>query len=385
MWKQSNSSFALRLGQGAALTAMLALGSLVPCATAQDGGRPDQVYLIDSRGEAKTVSCVVETDGLDKVVADQKGRPRNYDASSITRVVFGKITPAFRDAMGYADAGDLDNAVRKFRVAADDADARQPVRASARFRAATSLMAAAAKDSANTEWKSVVAEFDRFLSDYPSNRQVPTARRSQARARLLAGEAQLAAELGAAILGDLDSSGKNAYTLSLCLEAGLESARAFLSAGDVARARTLFTDIERAAGAARTDASDETIAMLAIFQERALLGEGWALLAEDKATQAATFFAGKLRAETSSAVKFSARLGQAEALLAQGKHRQAQFEFAAVSALDYSSRDNVAQALSGLIRCASALPDTDSTERIATWKEAILTHYGDTPAALTVQ
>ena len=385
MWNPSNSSFALRLGKGAALTALLTLGSLVPSATAQDGGRPDQVYLIDNRGDAKTVSCVVTTDGLDKVVADQKGRPRNYDAGSITRVVFGKITPAYRDAMGYADAGDLDNAVRKFRVAADDADARQPVRAMARFRAASSLMAAAAKDSANTEWKSVVAEFDRFLNDYPSNRQVPAARRHQARAQLLAGEAQLAAELGAAILGDLDTTGKNAYSLSLCLEAGLESARAFLSAGDATRARALFADIERAAGAARTDADDDTVAMLAIFQERALLGEGWALLAEDKATQAGTFFSGKMRGETSAAVKFSARLGQAEALLAQGKHRQAQFEFAAVSALDYSSRDNVAQALSGLIQCATALPDTDSTERIATWKETILTHYGDTPAALTVQ
>ena len=275
--------------------------------------------------------------------------------------------------------------MRKFRVAADDADARQPVRAMARFRAASSLMAAAAKDSANTEWKSVVAEFDRFLNDYPSNRQVPAARRHQARAQLLAGEAQLAAELGAAILGDLDTTGKNAYSLSLCLEAGLESARAFLSAGDATRARALFADIERAAGAARTDADDDTVAMLAIFQERALLGEGWALLAEDKATQAGTFFSGKMRGETSAAVKFSARLGQAEALLAQGKHRQAQFEFAAVSALDYSSRDNVAQALSGLIQCATALPDTDSTERIATWKETILTHYGDTPAAVTVQ
>ena len=385
MWNKSNSTSALLLGKGLALTALLTLGSLVPSAPAQDGGRPDQVYLVDNRGQAKTVSCIVLSDDLDKITVDQKGRERNYDAGTITRVVFGKITPAYRDGMGYADAGDLDNAVRKFRVAADDADARDAVRAKARFRAATSLMASAAKDSANTEWSSVVAEFDRFLTDYPSNRLVPTARRGQARARLLAGEAQLAAELGAAILGDLDTDGKNAYTLGLCLDAGLEAARSFLAAGDVGRARTLYTDIERAAGAARTDADDATMAAMALVQERALLGEGWALLAEDKATQAGTFFSGKLRGDISPSVKFSARLGQAEALLSQGKHRQAQFEFAAVSALDYASRDNVAQALSGLIRCAGALPDTDSAERIATWKETILTHYGDTPAAISVQ
>ena len=65
MWNPSNSSFALRLGKGAALTALLTLGSLVPSATAQDGGRPDQVYLIDNRGDAKVIETPAQRDGIE--------------------------------------------------------------------------------------------------------------------------------------------------------------------------------------------------------------------------------------------------------------------------------------------------------------------------------
>jgi hypothetical protein len=341
--------------------------------------------MLDKRGEAKTVSCVVVDDGLSELSVLLRDKPRSYDAGQITRVVFGTAPKAYSDAVGYANKGDIENAVRKFRVAADDSDARDAVRAKARFRAASSLMDSAASSPENTEWAEVVSEFDRFLSDYPANRLVPKARTKQARAKLLSGEPQLAGELGAAIFGDLDASGTSAYTSDICFQAGMDAARAFLAAGDAAKARAVYGDVERAASTALTSAEDEAKAGLNDLRDRALMGEGFVLLAEDKGTQANTFFSGKLRGTLPPSARFTARLGFAEALLAQNKFRESQFEFAAVSALDYTSRDNVAQALSGLIRCAENLTDKDSAERIAAWKESILTHYGDTPAALSVQ
>jgi hypothetical protein len=375
----------LRLGKSLALAALFCLGGLVPSSPAQDGGRPDQIFLIDRRGEAKNVSGTVQSDAIDELSVNSRGKDRSYDSGTITRVVFGTVPTAYSEGLVYANQDDLENAVRKFRIAAEDSDARGPVRAKARFLAASSLMDSAASSPENTNWSEVVDEFGRFLSDNPSNRLVPTARTKQARAQLLAGEAQLAAELGAAVFGDLDAGGKTAYTSELCLMAGLDSARAFLTAGDPAKARSLFGELEASTTGMLADADEMTTLAITSLKERALLGEGWVLLAEGKTTQANTFFSGQLLGTPSAGTRFSARLGFAETLLLQGKFRDAQLEFAAVSALDYISRDNVAQALSGLIRCAANLPDSDSAERIAAWKESILTSYGDTPAALSVR
>ena len=383
--RNKSTHSALRLGKGLALAALFTFGGLVPISSAQEGARPDQIFTIDKRGKAKTLSGVVETDGLSEVSVVQRDKSRSYDSASITRIVFGTVPKSYSDAVAYADKGDLENAVRKFRVAADDSDARDAVRAKARFLAGNSLMASAASAPENTQWSEVIAEFDRFLADYPSNRLVPTVRAKQARAKLLNGEPQLAGELGASIMAELDTAGKTAYGTDVCLEAAMDAAGAFLAAGDPAKARALFSDVERAAAAVLSDAEEFAKHDLSAFQARALMGEGFVLLAEKKGAQANTFFTGKLQQDLSPSARFTARLGFAETLLSLGKHRLAQIEFAAVSALDYTSRDNVAQALLGLIRCATSLPDKDSTERIAAWKESILTHFGDTPAASAVQ
>jgi len=364
----------------------LALGaSLMGHASAQDLSRPDQVFVFDRTGEIRAVSCEVQTDDLDQVVVTLRGNNKKYTSAKVSSVVFGTVPSSYRDAQSYEARGDLDNALRQFRLAADDAEAREAVRAKARFLAGKVLLKSAAGAPAATAYDDAVSEFDRFLSDFGTSRLVPQARQLGARARLLSGKAQASAELGAAVFGELDATGKNAYTPALCLEAGLAGARAFLYAGDSASAETLYKSIQTQLTTMMAEAEGDERAALDKYAQEALLGEGWQLLADGKAGQAASFFNGKLRGDLPASLRYNARLGYAEGLLGQKKYREAQLEFAAVSGLDPSSRDDVAQALVGLARCSKSLADSDSDERIKSWLESCTSQYGDTPAAQTAR
>ena len=360
----------------------LALGAaLLGGASARGSDRPDQVFVLDRTGEYKTVACEVQTDGLDEVAVKLRGSNKTYAAAKVNRIVYGTVPASYRDAQSYLLRGDLDNALRQWRLAADDAEARQPVRASARFEAALVLMKSGAKDTAANSFDAAISEFDRFLADFPTSRLVPRARGLSARAKLIAGQAQASGELGAAVFDELDASDKNAYTAELCLKTGLDAARAFLAAGDSASAEALYHKIQTKLTSILAEAPPESREMLERYSQRVVLGEGWRMLAENKAGQAATYFQGKLRTGLPDGLIDNARLGYAEGLFGQKKYREAQLEFAAVSSLAATSRDDVAQALVGLARCAQNLPDSDSAERTKSWLESCLTQYGDTPAA----
>ena len=120
------------------------------------------------------------------------------------------------------------------------------------------------------------------------------------------------------------------------------------------------------------------------IQSMSRLGEGSVLLANKKASQAKTFFEGQIRnADINNPnLVFGAHLGLGEALLAEGNHREAQLEFAFVSALDHVNRDRVARALVGMAECADKLKDSTGKADAKTWLEDVRDHYGDTPSVL---
>jgi TolA-binding protein len=364
-----------------ALTSLAIGAALLGSVSAQEPSRPDQVFVLDRTGEYRTVACEVQTDGLDEVIVTLRGKDKKYTSSKVSQVLFGTVPASYSDAQSYAARGDLDNALRQFRLAADDAEAREAVRAKARFEAGKVLMKAAAVAGASVSFDDAAAEFDRFLADFATSRLVPQARRLDARAKLLAGKAQAAGELGAAVLDQLDPSRKNAYTLPLCMSAGLEGARAFLYAGDLDAADALYKKIQAQLTTLMAEAEGDERAKLDGYSQAAQLGEGWRLLADGKAGQAAGFFQNKLRGSLPGSLRYNARLGYAEGLLGQRKYREAQLEFAAVSGLDPTSRDDVAQALVGLARTAQDLLDSDSKDLAKVWLQSCIDQYGDTPAA----
>ena len=342
--------------------------------------RPDQIFYRDRTWSVRTLSGIVTEDTIASVAIE--GRGNKVDSATVARVLFGTVPDSYHDAEGYAARGDFDNALKQFRMAADDSEARQVVRAAARLEAGKMLLRAGANGAPATVFKEAVDEFDRFLTDFPTSRLVPEVRSLAARARRLNGDAQAAGELGAAVFDEMNASPDDAYTTNLCLTAGIDGARSFFAAGDTATGNALLQRMQAAVAKLMAEAELEERDALRVHSENIALTEGWAMLADGRHAQAVTFFSGKLRADLNDDLRFSARLGQAQGLLGQKKYREAQIEFAAVSALAPTNRDDVAAALVGLALCTQNLPDSDATERIRGWVTSCLSQYGDTPAAI---
>lgn len=341
--------------------------------------RPDQVIYLDRNGNTRTASGMVSEDTIDGVAVES--RSTAIDAAKVVRVVFGQVPSAFRDGQSYAARNDFENALKQFRMAADDSEARQVVRAAARLEAGKMLLRSARFGGPESVFAEAVTEFDRFIGDYPTSRLLPEARILGARARRLAGDTQAAAELGAAVFDQMATSEDDAYTPMMCFDAGIAAAEAYYAAGDKASGDALLERMTSAItpmiGAAELAERD----LLRAKSDEITLTSGFGMLAEGRQAQAVTFFEGKLRGDMSDDARFHARLGLAQGLLGQEKYREAQIQFATVSALTPTNRDDVGAALMGLVECTQNLNDSDSTERIRGWVTTCIEQYGDTPAA----
>ncbi|MCP3918267.1 MAG: hypothetical protein GY711_22175 [bacterium] len=364
-------------------TSVVMMLSLAPGALAQDR---DQVFRIHPRTQKVTTLVGVVTENtLENVRIERDGKDNKYSSDEIVRIVWGDVPPSFKDAKVYAERLDFENAVAKFRVTATEAGARPVVQAAARLASAENLLLWGATDA--THFADCVTEVDRFLADHTDDRSVPRARWVKARALLLSGDAAGAA----AGFQALYEKGANdpptvGYRREDCLNAGLDAAKSFLAADDVASARALFGTLETAfAGlAAAAEESGAMVAEAALrgAQGEAAVGEGFCILKGGDAAAARTFFEGRLaNPGASSAERYAAMLGIAESYRRQNKNRNAQIEFAKVSALDHTDRDRAARALVGLADATLQLADSDAKGSARTWLTQVTEVYGDTPSA----
>jgi len=364
---------ALKPALGAALSLAFALSG--PASASE---RPDQIFYLDRNGNPRTQSGTITESTLDGVALE--GRGSTIDAATITRVVFGDVPSAFRDAENYLARGDFENALQQFRMAADDSEARQVVRAAARLNAGRTLLRHAQFGGPATVFAEAVGEFDTFITDYPTSRLLPEARTLGARARRLNGDAQAAGELGAAVFDELSTSPDDAYTAAICFDTGLAAARSFYAAGDKAAGDALLTRMQDTLTPLLGEAELEERDRLRLISDAISLTEGWGMLADQRWGQAATFFSGKVRGDTTPGLRNAARLGHAQALLGQGNTREAQIQFATVSAMA-TDRDTIAAALVGLAKSSMDLEDADTKESVRSWLTSCIEQYGDTPAA----
>lgn len=346
----------------------------------QSGGK-DQVFVL-RRGNVRPYSGRLVKNGLDEVVLSIDGDERAFPAADVVRVSVGILPDSYREGRTLAKNGDFENAVRSFQLAADDSDASDVARAAARLAAIDALISLGGQGSGN--FAPAIAEAERFLADYAEHREVPSARALLGRAQVLSGDDATGADTYGALFGELqDGTPTAGYALLDCLQAGLDAARAAERAGDFDMARSTYEalseELPRAIGALEpNDARQTDLARLSALAE---LGEGWAFLSEDKATQAKNFFNNKLgNAERGDLLlRAGARVGLGEALLADGKAKEALFEFARASALVAGDRDLAARALLGLARAQMELgaPKDQTLPVLA----SLTGTYGDTPAA----
>ena len=382
-FRQIPSSRLSRLGL---LLALLASLTWPVSAFAQ---APDQV-LWSNRGKISTVTGTVTTNSLTQVVVQTGDKERELDAADVQQVEFGDVPQTFADGRAYFDRGDYENAAAKFEVAATSPETRAVVQAAARLWAARAWLAFGVRD--RTAFEKSAEQATRLIEDFTDNRDVPQARALLGRATWLSGNTQGAAELLTALFtegsGEAPTPG---YPTLVAYRAGLDAAQARLETGeeaDVEVARGLFdsvaTGLSSVLAGLEEDAADRRD--LERIQTQARLGEGFCLLAAGQTSQAKTFFEGqKSSASMVSAQRFASQLGLGQALLAEGSARQAQIEFAQVSALDHTDRDRVARALVGLAECSLALDSADSRKAAKISLDTILAQYGDTPAVLRAQ
>lgn len=371
-----------RLAAGAGLLFALATAPLSFGSAFLQDVRPDQIFRT-RRGDVVKVTGIVTENSLETVRVERDGKDNTYGADEVVRIVWGQVPPSYQDGQTYLSRGDHENAVARFRIAAGDDSARAVVQADARLRAAEALIAWGGTDA--NRYGEAVSEVERFLTDHPSNREVPRAQALKGRAQWLSGNAAGAAATFKALYqqGASDPPAPG-YDRVLCLEAGLSAAKASLAAKDGGGAEELFGVLEGAFRevAQATEDNPERLARLIAGQGEAAVGEGWVALANGDAAQAVRFFERNVdRSELGSAGRSSARLGLAEAHLAAGDLRKAQFEFARASALDFSSRDRTAQAMVGLADSTLQLGDADAKATARALLESTTTQYSDTPAA----
>ncbi|MDE0916160.1 MAG: hypothetical protein OSB57_13375 [Planctomycetota bacterium] len=351
----------------------------------QDPGKPDKIVRRNPRtGSISTISGTVEENGLSGVKVVRDGKDSTYAASEIVAIQWGVVPASFRDGMVFADRGDHENALARFKMAAGNTDARPVVQGAARLRAAEALLTWGASEA--HRYAECVAEIDRYLSDNPQARDVPQARWIKARASQLAGDAATAAAGFRALYESGVVQSAQGYDRTFCMDAGLEAAHAFLASDtpDTGKARELFTSLEVAFGQAATlegVGAEERVHLLA-GQGRAAAGEGYCLLATGDGTKAERFFQGRLSsAGSNSAQRFSILYGLGLSLIAQGKFVAGQVELAKVSSLDHTSRDRKAAALVALAQAALKLGNADAPTQAKRWLTTVTSVFGDTPAA----
>lgn len=347
--------------------------------------RPDRVNWVNPRGRITTDTGTITKNSLDKVVIDLGRNEKSIDSKKVRSVAFGAVPPSFNEGVAYFDRRSFENAAKAFQVAAGDGSAREFVKARARLSAAEAYLLHGATDPA--AFALARAELETFIEDHKDNRELPTARRLLGRAQRLAGEAAVAAATYEELYREA-SAGTEGYPLKTCLYGGLGAAEAYIAAGNPDKARKIYLDLESAAisGLADLDERSPDRRDFVLLLNEARLGEGFCLLARASISQARTFFNGRLSGANGNApLRHGARLGLAEALLAEGRVREAQIEFAQVSAIDHTDRDRVARALVGLAQCSLKLSDKGAHASAKRSLETVRDRYGDTPSVLRAQ
>lgn len=372
----------MRAMLSAACLAVITLSG-APLSAQDRPARPDQVMVRHPRtGAIRSTSGVIEENSLDELkLVDRDGKEETFDALLVQRVQFGEVPQAYTEAQNYLDRGDYANAAASFSAAAGDDEAREVVRAAARLRAAETLLLQGATDP--SAFDEAASEAGRFIGDHPDNREVPQARLAQARAHHLAGRPAEAAALYRTLFQEASGADTTAgYPVEICYLAGVRAAQAYLDADEVSQGRELYKAVADALPSVVAEVPDDAAATLQILQAQAVLGEGFSMLAEGRASNARAFFESQINAagDAGSALRNGARHGLAEALFVEGRFREAQLEFAAVSGLDYTDRDRVARCLLGMARCSLSLGESNATSQARKWLEALRDHHGDTPS-----
>ena len=172
--------------------------------------------------------------------------------------------------------------------------------------------------TAANAFSSAVDQFERLKTDYPQARILPKGTLQLGRAKWLNGDAKGCGDLLRALFQERTKPG---YGATVCYRAGVYAAQAYTSAGDTATAKSVLDAIlpALASDLASLDDSNEQRFELNNIEADALLGEGFCMLADGKASQAKNFF--PLQAERGQRVRSAPIWGAARTRRSHARQR----------------------------------------------------------------
>jgi tetratricopeptide (TPR) repeat protein len=338
----------------------------------------------DARGGTSTLSGRILSATLREVIIEIEGKERSVASDRVLRLTLGAVPAGYEEGLRLFQSGDYANAVSSYRLVAADGGASKVVQASAGAQALEAGLRLAGRGEG--DFAALAIDAGRFISSQSDSRELPAVRSLEARALWLSNQAGEAGKRYEALFGELQGATTNpGYDLVECLRCGWLGSLAKLDAGDVAGARKLGKALESALPAALAElaADDPRRARLEALAQGASQLEGFALLADKKASQAKTFFKSAVDGSKPSDLlqRTVALVGLGESHAAQGEWREARLAFARAFATGADQPEFLCRALAGQAWCALELAESNSKEQARRWLEGLGRSYGTTPAA----
>lgn len=383
LWPHAALLFCLAAPAPASPTGGPALAGSASPTAAQDQ-RPDTLMVRDARGGTSMLSGRILSASLREVVIEIEGKQRSVASDRVLRLTLGGVPAGYEEGQRLLQSGDYANAVSSFRLVAADGGASKVVQAAAGALALEAGLRLAGRGEG--DFAALAVDAARFISGQSDSRELPAIRALEARALWLSNQAGEAGKRYEALFAELQGSTPNpGYDLVECLRAGWLGSLAKLDAGDVAGARKLSKALESALPAALAElaADDPRRGRLASLAEGASQLEGFALLADKKASQAKTFFKAAVDGAKPAELllRTVALVGLGESHAAQGEWREARLAFARAFATGVEQPEFLGRALVGQAQCALELAETNSKEQARRWLDSLGRSYGTTPAA----
>ena len=345
----------------------------------------DQLAVRMDDDSVQSLAGWVTADGLTQVTLLIAGKETKLASVDVLKVTWGNAPRSYMDALASLNRGQFAAATEQFRRAAEDSSARQVVRASARLEAAQALLRWGAIDPMRLA--EAHTEAQRFQRECADSRGVARADLIEARAAWMSGQANEAAQVYGWVFDTWAlEEVLPGFRCEDCLESGCNAARALLDIQppDTQAARGLYVRVSQAAVyELELHALPFDISQVTRIRDEANQGSEFVDLAEGKQAVARKLFEGRLEAQSSisETTKCCATLGLALALQAGGKLREAQFQFAKVSALEFIDRDRAARAQVGLAETTLQLGDSDAKPQARNLLEDVVKTQGDTLSA----
>ncbi|MSR45925.1 MAG: hypothetical protein EXS13_02465 [Planctomycetes bacterium] len=339
-------------------------------------------------GAKAPIRCTIESESVDTVKFRRDGATALQEIASaaVADITYDDAPKAFRNGRELLAAGDAENAANSFRLALRTKTRNDWIRVHGTYYLGCSLQALGARDA--TKLPEAAATFAGLLGESPNCRFMPDALRRHA--DVLAATNNV---LGAAALYDRLAQVARDHKLGVVAEARarLLKADAFAAADMTREAEASYLAATRFAEASAGLTVDRSIRRdLQALAGRAKLAPGDALLRHRQFAAARAFFAHAAQdgaaAQGDGAlpeVVAAAQNGVGEALLAEGRAREALAQFAQVRVAHYLVREQTARATYFLGKSILALNNAEPNgkKKAADYFAEVVLRYSETPWA----